>query len=89
MIYNLFRKYRHVAYRQFVRWCWGYLGKNVRVVLPSCAVKAVQDAFQSLPRFPIASPGTMNVSSNLEQCCTILFLDWKQVKYFATRLMVE
>ena len=31
----------------------------------------------------------MNVSSNLEQCCTILFLDWKQVKYFATRLMVE
>lgn len=47
MIYNLFRKYRHVAYRQFVRWCWGYLGKNVRVVLPSCAVKAVQDAFQS------------------------------------------
>lgn len=29
---------RHIAYRQLARWCWGYLGMHVRVVLPSCAV---------------------------------------------------
>ena len=27
--------YRHVAYRQLVRWCWG-------VVLPSCAVSCIR-----------------------------------------------
>ncbi|KAG1653159.1 hypothetical protein GQR58_025784 [Nymphon striatum] len=40
-------KYRYVAYRQFVRWCWGFLGKNIRVVIPSCAVTAIRNAFQS------------------------------------------
>ncbi|XP_061170610.1 uncharacterized protein LOC133179981 [Saccostrea echinata] len=29
---------RYTAYRQFVRRCWGYLGRNVRVPLPACAV---------------------------------------------------
>ena len=28
---------RHIAYRQLVRWCWGVLGKEIRVPLPSCA----------------------------------------------------
>ena len=32
------KQFRHIAYRQLARWCWGYLGKEVRVVLPSCAV---------------------------------------------------
>ena len=32
------------AYRQLTRWCWGWLGQSVRVVLPSCAVKAIRDA---------------------------------------------
>ncbi|KAK7883918.1 hypothetical protein WMY93_027041 [Mugilogobius chulae] len=32
--------YRHLAYRNFVRWCWGYLGQHVRVVIPSCVVPA-------------------------------------------------
>ncbi|KAG1653158.1 hypothetical protein GQR58_025784 [Nymphon striatum] len=41
------KKYRYVAYRQFVRWCWGFLGKNIRVVIPSCAVTAIRNAFQS------------------------------------------
>ena len=26
---------RHVAYRQLARWCWGYLGKEIRVPLPA------------------------------------------------------
>ncbi|KAG1675542.1 hypothetical protein GQR58_014656 [Nymphon striatum] len=42
-----YKKYRYVAYRQFVRWCWGFLGKNIRVVIPSCAVTAIGNAFQS------------------------------------------
>ena len=24
--------------RQFTRWCWGWLGRRVNVILPSCAV---------------------------------------------------
>ena len=32
------KKNRHVPYRQLVRRCWGVLGKEIRVPLPSCAV---------------------------------------------------
>lgn len=39
------KQYRHVAYRQFVRWCWGFLGKDIRVVLPSCAVMCIRAHF--------------------------------------------
>ena len=38
-------KYRYTAYRQLVRWCWGYLGKEVRVPLPACAVKRIREEF--------------------------------------------
>ena len=41
------RRYRYTAYRQFVRWCWGYLGKEVRVVLPSCVVTKIRNAYAS------------------------------------------
>lgn len=39
------KKQRHVAYRQFVRWCWGVLGKEIRVPLPSCAVSCIRAHF--------------------------------------------
>uniref|UniRef100_A0A3Q2QD41 P2X purinoreceptor 7 intracellular domain-containing protein n=1 Tax=Fundulus heteroclitus TaxID=8078 RepID=A0A3Q2QD41_FUNHE len=38
-------KYRHIPYRQFVRWCWDYLGKDTRVVIPLCAVSCVRAHF--------------------------------------------
>lgn len=38
-------RHRYTAYRQFVRWCWEYLGKDVRVVLPSCAVLKIRQTF--------------------------------------------
>ncbi|KAI8517616.1 hypothetical protein Bbelb_036330 [Branchiostoma belcheri] len=38
---------RYTAYRQFVRWCYVHLGRNVRVPLPSCAVTAIRRAFFS------------------------------------------
>lgn len=38
---------RYIAYRQLVRWCWGYLGRDIRVVLPSCATNAIRRAFPS------------------------------------------
>ena len=41
------RKYRYASYRHFVQWCWGYLGKEIRVVLPSCVVAAIRNAFPS------------------------------------------
>lgn len=40
-------KYRYVAYRQLVRWCWGILGKDIRVPLPSCALHKVRSTFES------------------------------------------
>ena len=39
------KKQRHVAYRQLVRWCWGVLGKEIRVPLPSCAVSCIRANF--------------------------------------------
>ena len=41
------RKYRYIAYRQLTRWCWGWLGRNIRVILPACAVKKIRDTFPS------------------------------------------
>ncbi|XP_068695981.1 uncharacterized protein [Montipora foliosa] len=35
-------KFRYVAYRQLVRWCWGYLNKHVRGALPSCAANKIR-----------------------------------------------
>ncbi|XP_070189897.1 uncharacterized protein [Littorina saxatilis] len=43
--FDLHEKYRYVAYRQLVRWCWGFLGKSIRVPLPACAVKTIRDTF--------------------------------------------
>jgi len=38
-------RYRYCAYRHLVRWCWGYIGKHHRVVLPACAVSAIRLQF--------------------------------------------
>ncbi|XP_063070480.1 uncharacterized protein LOC134461510 [Engraulis encrasicolus] len=39
---------RYTAYRQFVRWCYEYLGRHVRVPLPSCVVCCVRRSFPSV-----------------------------------------
>ena len=36
---------RHVAYRQLAHFLFGIVGREVRYVLPSCAVKAIRGAF--------------------------------------------
>ncbi|CAM4568707.1 unnamed protein product [Leuciscus chuanchicus] len=38
-------RYRYLAHRSFVSWCWGYLGRKIRVVLPSCVVLRIQQEF--------------------------------------------
>eukprot|EP00057_Strongylocentrotus_purpuratus_P024696 XP_011679170.1 PREDICTED: uncharacterized protein LOC105445373 [Strongylocentrotus purpuratus] len=38
-------KYRYVAYRQFVRWCWGILGKDIRVQLPACVQAKIKKTY--------------------------------------------
>ena len=42
------RKYRFMVYWQLTGWCWGWLGKNIRVVLPSCAVARIRNNFPSV-----------------------------------------
>jgi len=42
---NINAKYRHIAYRQCVRFCWGCCGKNNRVILPSCVVSCIRANF--------------------------------------------
>ncbi|XP_071952038.1 P2X purinoceptor 7-like [Antedon mediterranea] len=39
------RKYRYTAYRQFVRWCWRYLGRDRRVPITSCVINKIREAF--------------------------------------------
>ncbi|KAG9264051.1 P2X purinoceptor 7-like, partial [Astyanax mexicanus] len=39
------RRCRHLAYRSFVSWCWGYLGRKVRVVVPACVVLRIRREF--------------------------------------------
>ena len=39
------KKMRHTAYRQFVRWVWRFLGRDIRVSLPSCVYKSIRTKF--------------------------------------------
>ena len=34
-----------IAYRSFVSWCWGFLGRRVRAVLPACVVLRIHSEF--------------------------------------------
>ncbi|XP_049451180.1 P2X purinoceptor 7-like [Epinephelus fuscoguttatus] len=36
---------RHLAYRSLVSWCWGYLGRRIRVVIPACVVLCIRWEF--------------------------------------------
>ena len=45
LVFFLHRRYRYIAYRQFVRWIFGVLGKNIRVPIPSCVVTAIRAKF--------------------------------------------
>ncbi|XP_065918938.1 uncharacterized protein [Dysidea avara] len=38
---SIHEQYRFTSYRQLTRWCWGWLGKSVRIVPPSCAVDKI------------------------------------------------
>ena len=42
---QIYKRNRHIAYRQFVRWCWGFLGREIRVLLPSCAAMCIRQHF--------------------------------------------
>ncbi|XP_057675909.1 uncharacterized protein LOC130906042 isoform X2 [Corythoichthys intestinalis] len=42
---GLEHRYRYMAKRSFVSWCWGYLGRNIRVVLPSCVAHRITEEF--------------------------------------------
>ena len=39
------RLLRYIAYREFIRWTFGYCGKHVRKVIPACVVNAIRASF--------------------------------------------
>ena len=39
------RAYRFAAYKLYVWWVYGYLGKGQRKVIPSCVIWAIRDRF--------------------------------------------
>ena len=41
------RMYRYTAYRVLVRWCYGFVGRQIRIVIPSCAVSKIRSEFPS------------------------------------------
>ncbi|KAK7096498.1 hypothetical protein V1264_005787 [Littorina saxatilis] len=40
-------RYRYTAYRMLARFVWGWLGKDLRVTLPACAVRRIRENFPS------------------------------------------
>ena len=42
---DIHRQFRYTAYRQLTRWCWGYLGRDIRVRLPSCATQRIRATY--------------------------------------------
>jgi hypothetical protein len=42
-----FRCYRFTAYKQFIFWIHGFLGKKVRRVVSTCVVKLIRKKFPS------------------------------------------
>ena len=40
--------FRHISYRQLVWWCWGILGKEIRVFLPSWAIMCIRNFYPPL-----------------------------------------
>ena len=41
------KNYRHYAYRNFIYWKYGRLGKGTRIVIPSCCVNRIRRRFPS------------------------------------------
>ena len=37
--------YRFIAYRQFIWWCHGHMGKNNRTPLPNCVLRKIREVF--------------------------------------------
>ncbi len=41
----MFSRYRYLSYRSFVSWCWGLLGRRIRVIIPACVVLRIRSEF--------------------------------------------
>ena len=42
------KSYRFIAYRQFISWIFGWIGKDARKVIPSCVVNKIRLEFPAV-----------------------------------------
>ena len=47
LCFNIFRKLRYIGYRQYVRLIYGFLGRDIRLPLPSCVLSAIRRKWPS------------------------------------------
>jgi hypothetical protein len=45
----IYRAMRYAAYRQFIAWVYGRLGRRVRRVIPACVVNEIRRRFPNNP----------------------------------------
>ena len=39
------KNYRFISYKQYIWWCYGYLGKNKRKPLPNCVITKIREMY--------------------------------------------
>ena len=68
-----------MSYLNLTSWCWGWLGKDVRVVLPSCAVNKIRRVCWIQVPNPVgqegkeaqtSQPSAMNIYQWLREVCS-------------------